>query len=62
MTEMTEARAREILGAAIMDDSGLCDPLRFMFRLPGDAKVTLGSRFTAEELKAIAFWMEKHAS
>ena len=60
MTEMTEERAREILGDAIQSDGSLYRIGGYIEWLTFRKSVVLDSEFTAEELKAIAFWMEKH--
>ena len=67
MTEMTEERAREILGDAIQGDGSLL--LHFKgFNTPAIAYhpnfhgdyIWLRRGCSLEQLKAIAFWMEKH--
>lgn len=60
MSEMTEERAREILGDAIKPDGGLLQVYEFFYWRPGK-KATLDGRFTADELEAIVFWMRKNA-
>lgn len=62
-TEMTEARAREILGA-IIDEHGLYadDNRKSVLWLSPRETAKLSGRFTAEELEAIAFWMRRNAT
>lgn len=61
MTEMTEARAREILGDKIRakELQSVSEPYIAFF---GDGTASLEGDFTADELEAIAFWMRKHAT
>ena len=55
---MNEQRAREILGDAIEEESGLlCQPKKLVW-IGGDAAILTGG-FTADELEAIAFWMRR---
>ena len=63
MSEMTEERAREILGDAIKPDGGLLqvhEEGEFIEWEPRQ-RATLDGRFTADKLEAIVFWMRKHA-
>lgn len=57
--EMTETRAREILGKFIFKDNlylNYGDP--YVDWCPGDSKVELDGGFTPEQLRAIAWWTE----
>ena len=66
MSEMTEQRAREILGDWINGDE-LHDARHdgsaaiFFTKAQGDY-IWLHRGFTADELEAIAFWVRKHAT
>jgi hypothetical protein len=51
---MTRERAREILGDAVQPDGGLSCLGHYMAWTPGDETATLDSRFTADELEAVA--------
>lgn len=61
-TQMTDERAREILGEAIEHSGGLRNAESYIRWWPGSETATLDDSFTAEQLKAIAFWMGKHAT
>lgn len=56
---MSEAKAREILGAVVQADNVLVNDGRWHFfdYAQGESSVTLDDIFKAEELEAIAWWM-----
>ena len=64
MSEMTEQRAREILGDAIYTNGNLLryddNGDRALHHCRGSRYVGLYDLFTADELEAIAFWMRKY--
>lgn len=60
MTEMTEQRAREILGDAIAPDGGLSGKKPAFCWWRTDERAWTHGHFTADQLEAIAFWMRKH--
>jgi hypothetical protein len=64
-TEMTEARAREILGTTISESchpNGLYKDHGFSVEyILGEKIVIMSGGFVAEELEAIAWWMRHKA-
>jgi len=58
---MTEKQAREILGDMIRGDGGLISDFDFVHWDTDQSTAELDGPFTADELQAIAWWMEhKH--
>jgi len=61
---MNEQKAREILGSAIngpqQKKEGLSNLGWYLHWEPGKSSATLDGDYTAEELKAIAWWMENN--
>lgn len=61
---MTEQRAREILGEAVLSDGlygGSGEYLSWPSKGNDHEGATLDGRFTADELEAIAWWMRNKA-
>jgi hypothetical protein len=61
ISEMDEARARKILGDIIQPDDSLSKGTDYVFWKPwetGVAEVELDAFFSADQLKAMAWWME----
>lgn len=59
--EMTEQRAREILGDMITADNEIHCRSPYISWGPGSGGVaSLDDPFTSEQLEAIAFWMRTH--
>lgn len=62
MTEMNEQLARQVLGETIQSDGSLSNRLQYIDWEVGDNTVVLDSNdFTADQLIAIAWWMNNPA-
>jgi len=57
LSDMTEEKAREILGDGIKPDNSVCKSSPFIFWAPGYDMATLDGGFSPDELEAIAWWM-----
>lgn len=58
LSEMTEEKAREILGASIQEDGSLLNRVDLIDWQVGSETVSLDAQFfTVEQLIAIAWWM-----
>lgn len=70
MAEMTEERARAILGVAIPTgeraekypglDNLMHPRYEYLSYREGDPTATLDGEYTPDQLEAIAFWMRRH--
>ena len=56
---MNKEQATEILKDYIEGDGGLFCPGHYIAWTPGDSDITLDSRFEADELEAIVWWMRQ---
>jgi hypothetical protein len=57
MSDMTEEKAREILGDGIKPDNSVRRSSPFIFWAPEYELVSLDGGFSPDELEAIAWWM-----